>query len=400
MNSRRIGLAYLFERFPSFTQTFCAREVEALTKQGLTFPVWSVRQVADEPQQHFDRGLYERTQYLPDVEKMAKRWWHPFAHQARGGRKKLLERWGPKGDRNRAYEAIWLGKKLRAQGVRHVHVHFSGLAARTAFWVKQFAGIPYSITAHANDFFVDHEGAHLAELFAEAKFVATVSDYSKHELEAAFPVLHGKIHRVYNGIDIDRFRPSAKRVKLEPPVIFSIGRLIEKKGFTDLIRACALLRALDFRCLIAGEGPLHSELTRQIRQEGLENKVFLVGAISEELVIEQLAESEIFCLACRTETTGGKDNLPTVIMEAMAAGLPVVSSRLAGVPEMVEDGQTGFLVPEQAPDQLAAALEKLLLEPQLRRSLGQTGQHLAESRFSSAITSSQLKDLFVKYGAV
>jgi colanic acid/amylovoran biosynthesis glycosyltransferase len=393
-HSRR--LAYLFERYPAFTQTFCVREIEALRGRGLDVPIFSIRSEDGEGLQKLSGDAVQDITYVPDVGRSAKNWLSPFAHRARRARRALIDEWGRAGDRNRAYEALWLGPKLLARNCRHIHVHFAGVAARTAYWLKKFYDIPFSITAHANDFFVKSESDRLSSIFAEAGFVITVSDYSVVQLETMFPILKNKVHRVYNGIDTDWF--DCEPQQTEVPLIISVGRLIEKKGFGDLIEACRQLGDLPFRCEIIGEGPLAKELEKQIRKSGLRGKVCLLGPKTESEIKGKLAEASVFALACRTESDGGKDNLPTVIMEAMAAQLPVASTRLAGVPEMVIDGETGFLSAQEDPAAFAVILQKLLADPALRRDMGLKGKRLAMEKFDSQVTCRELLRVFRGYG--
>jgi glycosyltransferase involved in cell wall biosynthesis len=172
--------------------------------------------------------------------------------------------------------------------------------------------------------------------------------------------------------------------------------LIEKKGFGDLISACAQLRehGRTFRCSIAGEGPLEESLRAQISEAGLNEWVELAGPQTQAEIATRLAHTNIFVLPCVRDTEGGMDNLPTVIMEAMAAGSPVISTRLGGIPEMVEDGETGELVPERDPTSLALALERLLDDPERARRFGDRGRQMAREKFSIEESVRQLRELF------
>lgn len=388
----------MFERYPAFTQTFCVREIEGLRRSGLEVPIFSIRSEDGDGLQKLSSEALQDVSHLPDVERLAKNWLSPFAHHARRARRALVEEWGRSGDRNRAYEAVWLGPRLAQRGVGHVHVHFAGVAARTAFWLKKFHNIEFSITAHANDFFVNSDADRLTSLFEEAKFVVTVSDYSVQRLADMFPVLRGKVHRVYNGIDTGWF--SQERKQPAVPTLLGIGRLIEKKGFMDLIEACGLLNDLDFRCLIVGEGPLYAQLEARIQQLGLSGKVYLLGPKTECEIKQLLAGSTIFALACCTESDGGRDNLPTVIMEAMAASLPVVSTRLAGVPEMVAHGESGLLCGEGDVPGLAANIRTLLGDPEKGRAMGLRGRQLAAELFDSDATTRGLVRVFREHQAL
>ncbi len=395
------GLAYLFERFPSFTQTFCYREIGELRRQGVAPAIFSIRTPIDEPAQDWDASIVSRVDYLPGDEALVR----GVDRDLRKGRlppqvAAEIARWGRKTDFLRLYQAAYLGPQLQLLGVRHVHAHFAGLAARTAYWIERFFGIGFSFTAHANDVFAPKPfEISLGELVGAARAVVTVSEFGVRFLGERYPDAASRLHRVYNGIDLGLFPPAD--FTAAPPTILSIGRLIEKKGFGDLVAACRLLqeRGIDFRCEIIGEGPLGAALDEQIKSAGLTNKVTLAGSLPQREVSGRLARSAVFALPCVAETGGGMDNLPTVVMEAMAAGLPVVSTAIGGVPEMVGEGSTGLLVPEHQPAALADALTRLLADPAFARSLGETGRERAAELFAIEKSAQNLTAIFREIGA-
>ncbi len=386
--------AYLFERFPSFTQTFCYREVAEMERQAGTVPVYSIRYPSDLPVD-CPPEIAARVRYLPEAADLGRdmktlrllgRFPWPLIWQIRS--------WGKRPGKARLFEAAWLGPKLRAEGVRHIHTHFAGIAARTAWWIKKFYGIPFSFTGHANDMFCATDSpVSLSDLVDGAEFVVAVSDFSRDWLCRHCPGYEGKIHRVYNGMDLDII-PEVSRPP-GVPVVVSVGRYIEKKGFADLIAACAALRdrGMEFRCEIIGGGPLDAVLRQQVAELRLEGIVDLTGPLPQEEVRRRLGGADLFVLACATESDGGMDTLPTVIVEAMAARLPVISTRLAAVPEMVDHGITGLLVGERQPEDLARAMAEILRDPSLRRRFGEAGRQLAQQRFSSPQTVAQLRAL-------
>ena len=387
-------VAYLFERFPSFTQTFCYREVSDMRRQGVNAPVFSIRRPDDIPRD-CPEVLARDVRYLPDPNAlgtemktlgMLGKYPLPIVWQIRS--------WGKRPAKARLLEAAWLGPKLRAMGVRHVHAHFAGIAARTAWWMKKFYGITYSFTGHANDMFCKSDSPlSLADLVQGASFVVAVSDFSRDWLIKNVPGHDAKIHRIYNGMNIAGF-PEAGPPASRPRMV-AVGRYIEKKGFSDLIDACAILRGrdLDFECIIIGGGPLETELKARVAKLGLENTVVLTGPRPQENVRRELSSASLFVLPCVTEADGGMDTLPTVIVEAMAASLPVISTNLAAIPEMVGHGATGLLVGERQPARLAEAIEELLLKPELARHFGAAGRRLALEKFSSEVTIPTLKAL-------
>ncbi len=396
------GLAYLFERFPSFTQTFCYREIRELRREGVRPPIFSIRRPGDEPAQDWESAIVEQVEYLPSEEELVR-------EVDRAARKGLLPEaavrdlveWGRKTDFLRLYQAAWLGPRLRALEVGHVHAHFAGLAARTAYWIERFFGIGFSFTAHANDIFAPKPfEISLGKLIGSARAVVTVSDFGRRFLAEKYPDAAAKLERIYNGIDLSRFQRAD--FSAAPPLIISVGRLIEKKGFHDLIEACRLLeeRGLAFRAEIIGEGPLEFVLREQIASAGLTKTVVLTGPLPQGEVSSRLARSALFALPCVAETGGGMDNLPTVLMEAMAAGLPVVSTNVAGVPEMVEEGVTGLLVPEHQPSALADAVARLLHDRPLAVSLGEAGWRRAANFFAIEQSSAALRVLYQKLGAL
>jgi glycosyltransferase involved in cell wall biosynthesis len=389
-------MAYLFERFPSFGQTFCYREVAELERQGTTVHPFSIRRPVDEPVQDWDQSLVARVHYLPEEKVLVPQVDRELRRQAvPADARAAVEKWGRQSDFLRLYQAIYVGLELQRRGLRHVHAHFAGMGARTAYWIREFFGIPYSFTAHANDIFAPRDFVvSLEKLMESAAAIVTVSDYSVRLLQERVPAASGKVHRIYNGVQLDRFSP--RDVKDGPPAIVSAGRLIEKKGFGDLVKACALLRSRGvlFRCTIIGEGPLEEALRAQISAQGLEGSVELAGPQTQARIAERLAKATIFALPCRREADGGMDNLPTVIMESMAAGLPVISTPLAGIPEMVEPGVNGELVPEGDPTALCDALQRLLADRELARHYGSRGREIARDKFSIETSAGQLRAIF------
>jgi colanic acid/amylovoran biosynthesis glycosyltransferase len=389
-------IAYLFERFPSFGQTFCYREVAELERQGTRVHVFAIRRPTNEPAQDWNRELVERVHYLPEEKALVAEVDRILQSKAVSVETRAaVEKWGRQSDFLRLYQAIYVGTRLQQSGLRHVHAHFAGMAARTAYWINRFVGITYSFTAHANDIFAPRDFAvSLRTLMEGAAAVVTVSDYAARLLRDCLPQISSKVHRVYNGVELSRFHPTD--FGTGTPAIISIGRLIEKKGFADLINACALLtsRRRGFTCEIIGEGPLEETLRAQIAAAGLEDRVRLAGAQSQAQVALRLAHATIFVLPCTRDADGGMDNLPTVIMEAMAAGLPVISTPLAGVPEMVEPEVNGELVPERDPKAICAAMERLISDPARARGLGDRGRQIAREKFSIETSARQLREIF------
>ena len=376
--------AYLFERFPSFGQTFCYREVAELDRQDVASPIFSIRNPKDEPPQEWDPRIIERVHYVPEEKELLN------DVQSASKKRKLtpeivpaLNDWGRRTDFLRLYQAVYVGLRLQELGVRHVHAHFAGMAARTAFWIHRFFPMTFSFTAHANDIFAPrHFEIGLDKLVDAARVIVTETDYAARFLRERFPQRADSVHRIYNGLDLAEF--DRADFSSTPPLIIAVGRLIAKKGFAELIRACVLLaeRGKLFRCEIIGEGPLENELRAQIAQLNLQNRFVLSGAKPQREVRQHLAAASVFVLPSVLDPEGGMDNLPTVIMEAMATGLPVISTNIAGIPEMVVQNETGFLVQSADPIALAKAIEDVIDDRLLAQRLGEAGHQRAQELFS------------------
>src|SRR6266496_3174824 len=387
--------AYLFERFPSFGQTFCYREVAELARQGVAPPIFSIRNPKDEPPQDWDARIVKRVHYLPEEKELL-----DDVRKASKKRKltpeiiAALDEWGRRTDFLRLYQAVYIGLRLQEMGIGHVHAHFMGMAARTAFWIHRFFSVTFSFTAHANDIFAPRDfEIGLDKLVDTARVIVTETDYAAQFLRERFPERADRIHRIYNGLNLAEF--GRTDFSPTPLLIVAVGRLIAKKGFADLIRACGLLAesGKSFQCEIIGGGPLENELRAQIDQLNLQDRVALSGAKPQREVRQRLAGASVFVLPSVVDAHGGMDNLPTVIMEAMATGLPVISTDVAGIPEMVVQNETGFLVRPGDAVALADAIEKVIDDRSLAQKLGEAGYERAQELFSIEKNVTQLRAL-------
>jgi colanic acid/amylovoran biosynthesis glycosyltransferase len=385
------SVGYLFERFPRFTQTFCAREVAELYRQAMPVEVFSIYR----PKEAIPEvpGLDRvRVHYLPSTKNpMIVARAHLFSPQPR----KIWAADGDRRDKRRFREAVHLDPILRNRAITHLHVHFASIAAHTAWWLKRLFGITYSFTGHANDIFCpkpDHRIS-LDNLVRAASFVVAVTDYSATRLKQEFPYARDKIFRVYNGLDPSIFKAAVSGT--ESLRIVSVGRLIEKKGWRYLIEACALLRdnGLRFDCRIVGDGPDEKALQHLIQQLSLAERVHLIGPRSQSEIVDILAESSLFVFPSIRDQQGDSDNLPTVLIEALASSLPIVATAVAGTPEIVKEESNGLLVPEKDSKQLALAIERLGRDPSRRRVFGIESRRIAEETFTLQGTVAQLKML-------
>jgi glycosyltransferase involved in cell wall biosynthesis len=398
-------LGYLYSRYPVISQTFCDAEMLALERRGIDLVIGSVYPPLTSLRHEYIAKLHGPIHYAPPQEIL--RILERNAKSTGSWPRDLVEqhdaKYGPAAKaEQRARNALYFAQFFARSGVDHVHVHFANRAAHTAIFLKEISGIPFSVTAHGQDFMKDLGSDDLLrEICAAAEFVAAETDYSRDLLRQRCPNSATKIHRVYNGIDLERFPPSASTERGgyserdSVPRIVSVGRLVAFKGFEDLIEACATLarRGIDFRCDIIGDGPLRESLGTKIQQLDLSSRVRLLGSLSQDAVLERLRTADIFVLASTTDEKGATDVFPTVILEAMASGRPVVSTRLAGIPELVVHGQTGILVSSGDSTALVDGLEQLVRQPELRLRFGKAGRVRIEQHFQIDQTIAPLMEL-------
>jgi glycosyltransferase involved in cell wall biosynthesis len=234
-----------------------------------------------------------------------------------------------------------------------------------ALFASELTGLPFSFTAHAKDIYTS-EADQLARKIAKARFVVTCTRYNADHLSriARRAAASTPIHTIYHGIDVDFFSFGATPRPQTPCRILSVGRLVAKKGYDDLIDALTILdrAGLDFEFIHIGSGDMEGEIRRLIRLRNLEHRVRLLGTLTHDEVLAHYRQAHCVALACRVAEDGDRDGIPNVLIEAMAVGVPVVSTRVSAIPELVEDGVTGTLVEPRRPEAMARALARVLTD--------------------------------------
>ena len=380
-------LGYLYSRYPVISQTFCDAEMLALERLGIELEIGSVYPPLTSLRHEHISRLRAPVRYAPPQEIL--KIWEKDAKTTGKWPGALVDqheqKYGPSFKaEQRARNALYFADFFARNGVDHFHVHFANRAAHTAVFLKEISKIPFSVTAHGQDFMKDLGNDDLLrEICAAAEFVAAETDYSRQLLCQRCPDSTRKIYRVYNGIDLEFFPVPYPSTANPVPRIISVGRLVAFKGFENLVDACGELarRGLDFTCEIIGDGPLRDDLQARIDALKLSPRVKLLGSLSQGAVIEKLRVADIFALASVTDRQGASDVFPTVIIEGMAVARPVVSTRLAGIPELVAHGETGLLVAPGDTSALAQALEELIRDPGLRSRYGRAGRARIEQHF-------------------
>lgn len=278
----------------------------------------------------------------------------------------------------------YLAWQLRHEGLSQVHAHFSTNAASLACFVAVLLNIDFSITIH-NEIFV--ERLLLPAKLHHAKFIVFISDYSRRSILQEFPEIEGKSHIVHCGI-----LPQSIHIERHSiPTILSAAQLVQRKGMDYLLKSCQILnqRGFHFHCIIAGDG----EERPKLEAMASENVVFL-GRYQQKDLAEIFAKADIFVLACVTSENGDRDGIPVVLMEAMAAGLPVISSSVSGIPELISDDVDGLLLAEKDAEALADAIMRLFSDDVLYERLRAAAKAKIASEFSIETSSRELAVLF------
>lgn len=384
-------IAYILKMYPRFSETFIVNEILELERQGVDVRIYSLRKPDDGRFHPSLARVKANVIYVPQYPQMEPekvRAAHEYLAAARPAAyaemrtyaEGLAQPFGLK----RFLQAGVIAAHLLKNPVDALHAHFASSATRVANFVTRLTGIPYSFTAHAKDIFHEEVSpASLQRKIADARFVVTVSQFNKTFLqEHVQKEAPGDVRALYNGIDLQHFCPDPT-VSRDPALILAVGRLVEKKGFDLLIDACAILnrRGIDFRCEIVGKGEMETVLRQQIIAHGLGRKVMLVGPRPQDEVRAAYQKAAVFALPCRIGSDGNRDGLPTVLLEALACGLPVVTTPVTGNPEIVDDGQNGRLVPENDPLALANALAALLQDAALRQQMSLAARTKVEQLF-------------------
>lgn len=411
-------IAYYLWQFPILSQTFIQREVGALRKSALSCKVFAD---VSEDIELFDekaKTLMENTHYLLPIDTMLlskyKRYFflkNPFLFL-----KVFLYVVTHKyGDYKTPHEdffvfrrAVYLAGILKDKNISHLHSPWADRCAFISLIASRLLGVPYTVQARAHDIHRKTFLYALPEKFKNAKVVITNTRYNKAYIQT---LLHkhdsNKVKTIYNGIDLEVFIPEHKMGDSPNHTrIVSVARLIEQKGLTYLLKACKIVkdRGYSFKCEVIGgpEEPLYTnyyiELKKLRRELGLEDSVFFLGAQPFQNVLEKYISTDIFILPCVLAKDGSRDIIPNSLIEAMAMKLPVISTNITGIPEIVEDGVSGILVPPNDEHALSEAVVKLIEDCELRKELGKNARKRIEEKFDINKNVIQYIDLFERKG--
>ena len=391
-------VAVVLKGYPRLSETFIAQEILSLQKAGLKLKLVSLRHPTDIKRHPIHDEINADVLYLPEyihqeLLRSIKGWWNarrlPGYKTARQEWLKDLRR-DPTRNRIRRFVQAMVTASELSDDIRWLYAHFihtPGSVTRYAGLMRQ---LPFSFSAHAKDIWTSPDWE-LREKLNDARWTVTCTKGGADHL-SSLAQDKNTVKLVYHGLDLNRFPPASRSASkrdgksAQTAVQFlSVGRAVEKKGFDILLKALSMLPDdLHWKWTHIAGGPLLKELKQQGDALGLSDRMDFLGSQSQERVLKAYHEADLFVLPCRIAPDGDRDGLPNVIVEAQSQGLPVISTTISGIPELMESGENGLLVPPENAQELADALVKLAQSPKIRDKMGKEGAKRVQTSFDAA----------------
>ncbi len=443
-------IAYLLKAFARTSETFITNEIFLLEALGLGLQIYSLKKLEDQKLHGNARGIHSEVRYLPEAESLGEArflaWLRQTLPRFAGAHARLFlkrplaylgtlaeslamcvayreeGRWWPRKVFFKEFlQAGWVAEDMvgRAPHIRHIHAHFCHGATTVAMFAARMSGRGFSFTAHAKDIYLEelNPGNLLQRKLRRARFSVTCTGANHQHLLAntrktdtlrrriVASCLHvcgrasAQLHTIYHGLDLSLFTPGEKAGtsrRTAPPLILSVGRIVKKKGFTDLVEACRILRERGYRfeCrIVGGEGDGSESVRERIARHQLEDVVKLCPPVTQEELKQIYCDAALFALPCKVMDNGDRDGIPNVLVEAMAMRLPVVSTNISGIPELVKHERNGLLVEQKQPEQFAAAIARMLDDSAFAGRLGSAARDTVLESFDARRNTTRLLDL-------
>jgi len=398
--NRRV--VYIVRSWPRLSQTFIVNEVLALERRGVPLDIVSLVRSDETVVQPQVADVRAPISYLDEPEPRGRL--HRSVFAAAPGRylsalalvlrrPGLAAGYGDCSALECFNHAVWVAAHIRMTRATHVHAHFAHDPALVGMLAAWLAGVPFSFTGHARDLY-QIPARSLAARAERATTLVTCCEANVSFIRDTVPGgTRIPVQVVHHGVDLDRFSPSAGRDNDGVPALMSVGRLVEKKGFDDLLRALARIDA-PFSLRIYGDGPLHDELVRLRDELGLADRVDFMGGRDSDEIVAALTGADAFVLTPTTTEDGDRDGIPNVLVEAMACGLPVVTTTAGGITELVDHGVNGLLSDPEDVVAIAGSIGEVLADPELRRRLGAAGRRAVEADYDVNVAAARLDAIY------
>lgn len=395
-----MSVIYVLKRYPRLSETFVVREIAELEARGLEIGIEALLPPEPGPVHPDVATVRARVRYLPRRPRLRRRGDGVLgAHAAIAARRPVA--WSREAVRarragtwRRFLQAGLVARRVRRENARSLHAHFATAAAEVAGHAAALAGVPFTVTAHAKDIYTQENAARLPGRVERARAVVTVSDHNRAHLLSVLP--RADVRVVRNGVALrDPVGPS------EGGPVLCVARLVEKKGLDLLVDAIALLAPArpGLRLELIGGGPLMEELRARAGAAGVDGVISFRGPLSPADVEQAYRRCAMVALPCRIGDDGDRDGMPTVIVEALAHALPVVTTDVVGIGELVRHRRTGLLVPPEDPAALAAAIAELLDDGALARRLGAAGRRVVAGEYDPARSAAALAGVLAEVAA-
>jgi glycosyltransferase involved in cell wall biosynthesis len=415
-SNKQIG--YLLRSYPRLSQTFVLNEILALEKIGVSIQIFALTNPQEKVVQMQVDQVQASVEYVESIQPRTS--WSVLRQNVEVARHYLagylralfyvaanpqIDRGYTASDRRTCFlqavhlVALFLKEKHPGKKIDHLHAHFAHDPTLIAYLVHRMTGLPYSFTAHARDLYqVDKKV--LTDRIQHATAVITCCRANLEYLNQIAPSQQSKYSLIYHGVNLKDFQPVLDRrtnAVSTNPLIISVGRLVEKKGFQDLFEALFLVkkRGERFQCAIYGDGPLRQQLTDWIEKHDMSGEILLQGDRTQQELISAYQSANLFILTPIDTGDGDRDGIPNVLVEAMAVGLPVITTAVAGIPELVENNRDGLLYQSHDVEDISSGILELLCNPEKRRQLGDAAAKKVKEQFDIAQAAQRLKALFV-----
>lgn len=399
-------IAYIAPELGTLTSTFVYREVEALRKRGYEVATFSTMRPMERVVSEEAKRVVAETDYLYDrsrgrivSEAVAELGRNPGAWLRTFGEALVDAATARVPEPIDRVKLLWqfmagavLAGRLRAAGVQHLHAHFAHVPTTIAMYGAMIAGIPFSFTCHANDIF--ERGTALKQKVNRSRFTACISDFNRHYL-THLGCNPKRMHIVRCAINLDDYAFEPPRPPDGPTRIFSVGRLVEKKGIFYLLEAASMLRERGHEILVrvAGDGPLYDDLRGTVAKRAMGSYFELMGSQPQERIRELMREADLFVLPCVVAKSGDRDGIPVALMEAMAMGVPVVSTTVSGIPELIQHEVSGMLAEPEDSSNLAEMTSRLIANPDLAAACARAARETMERDFEEGLNAGRLAAL-------
>lgn len=387
----------ILKGYPRISETFISNEILLLERLGFSIHLFSMRRPRERFSHQSVKEIRAAVDYLPEtllipfprflyhnIMLAAKKPGH-YRLALRTALKRFARTRKAATIKHLLQAGYLVHHLLPGSGVTHLHAHFAHSPTSVAMFAGQLSGLPYSFTAHAKDIYTS-DPSQIREKIVRARFVVTCTAYNKHHLMNISSGCSTPIHHVYHGIDTDLFSWDRQdRKPFQPYRILTVARMTSKKGLPVVYKSLRHLIDMGIRIqhTFIGDGEERSQILALVEGLGLNDVTRFLGTQPHHVVLKHYRQADLFVLGCEVAPNGDRDGIPNVLLESMAIGVPVVATNISAIPELVENGKTGLLVPAGQPEKMARAMARLLTDEDLRARVITTARKLVETKFDN-----------------